>query len=156
MGDSFSSYLSSHSIYRVDDFNNNNNERVRRKRILNRFKKRSNFEMMIAAKRRRYWSSVSPVKATFALVATMLLLGTRATLRASAATPDLSGYITGGLGGVVRECLELEPIKGECGSEYSYELGSNFGADLKDWDVSMYGMFAWAQSFEGDGLENWN
>ena len=138
-----------------------------------------------AKRRRRYWSSVSPVKATFALVATMLLLGTRATLRASAATPDLSGYITGGLDRVVRECLEHEPFKGECGSKYSPELGSNFGADLKDWDVSMiqnmdysfnsafsfngdlsnwvvssatsmYGMFAWAQSFEGDGLENWN
>merc|ERR1719478_991277 len=91
-----------------------------------------------AKRRRRYlWSSVSPVKATFALIATMLLLGTRATLRASAATPDLSGYITGGLDGVVWDCLQIEPIKGECGSGHSPMLGSNFGADLKDWDVSM-------------------
>ena len=60
-----------------------------------------------AKRRRRYlWSSVSPVKATFALIATMLLLGTRATLRASAATPDLSGYITGGLEGVVEGGVE--------------------------------------------------
>ena len=100
-------------------------------------KKRGAARAAAAKRRRRYlWSSVSPVKATFALIATMLLLGTRATLRASAATPDLSGYITGGLDRVVRECLEHEPFKGECGSKYSPELGSNFGADLKDWDVS--------------------
>ena len=126
------------------------------------------------------------MKATFALIATMLLLGTRATLRAdAAATPDLSGYITSGFDGVVWECLQIEPIKGECGSEHSPMLGSTFGADLKDWDVSMienmdyvfshaysfngdlsnwdvssatsmYGMFSYSQSFEGDGLETWN
>ena len=46
-----------------------------------------------------------------------LLLGTRATLRADAvATPDLSGYITSGFDGVVWDCLQIEPIKGECGS----------------------------------------
>ena len=53
-----------------------------------------------------------PVKATFALIATMLLLGTRATLRAdAAATPDLSGYITSGFDGVVWTA-QIEPIKG--------------------------------------------
>ncbi len=149
-------------------------------------KKRGAARAAAAKRRRRYlWSSVSPVKATFALIATMLLLGTRATLRASAATPDLSGYITSGLQGVVWDCLQIEPIKGECGSEYSPMLGSTFGADLKDWDVSMiknmddvfsyaydfngdlsnwdvssatsmYGMFSYSQDFEGDGLETWN
>ena len=149
-------------------------------------KKRGAARAAAAKRRRRYlWSSVSPVKATFALIATMLLLGTRATLRASAATPDLSGYITGGLDGVVWDCLQIEPIKGECGSGHSPMLGSTFGADLKDWDVSMIknmdyafysayafngdlsnwdvssatsmeGMFSYSQSFEGDGLETWN
>ena len=150
-------------------------------------KKRGAARAAAAKRRRRYlWSSVSPVKATFALIATMLLLGTRATLRAdAAATPDLSGYITSGLQGVVWDCLQIEPIKGECGSEYSPMLGSTFGADLKDWDVSMiknmddvfsyaydfngdlsnwdvssatsmYGMFSYSQDFEGDGLETWN
>ena len=149
-------------------------------------KKRGAARAAAAKRRRRYlWSSVSPVKATFALIATMLLLGTRATLRASAATPDLSGYTTSGLQGVVWGCLQIEPIKGECGSEHSPMLGSTFGADLKDWDVSMIenmdyafysayafngdlsnwdvssatsmeGMFSYSQSFEGDGLETWN
>ena len=149
-------------------------------------KKRGAARAAAAKRRRRYlWSSVSPVKATFALIATMLLLGTRATLRASAATPDLSGYITSGFDGVVWDCLQIEPIKGECGSEHSPMLGSTFGADLKDWDVSMIenmdyvfshaysfngdlsnwdvssatsmeGMFSYSQDFEGDGLETWN
>ena len=149
-------------------------------------KKRGAARAAAAKRRRRYlWSSVSPVKATFALIATMLLLGTRATLRASAATPDLSGYITSGFDEVVWDCLQIEPIKGECGSGHSPMLGSTFGADLKDWDVSMIknmdnvfsyaydfngdlsnwdvssatsmeAMFVHSESFEGDGLETWN
>ena len=129
--------------------------------------------------------SLSSVKATtgFALVATtmMLLLGSAS----AAGAPNLSGRETYGFDSVVWECLEIDPIKGECGSGYSNALGSTFGADLKDWDVSMienmdyafysayafngdlsnwdvssatsmYGMFSYSQSFEGDGLETWN
>ena len=136
-----------------------------------------------AANKRRWWS-LSSVKATgFALVATtmMLLLGSAS----AAGAPNLSGRETYGFDSVVWECLEIDPIKGECGSGYSNALGSTFGADLKDWDVSMienmdyafysayafngdlsnwdvssatsmYGMFSYAQNFTGDGLETWN
>jgi len=142
---------------------------------------RSNETMMMMTQQQ----SLSSVKATtgFALVATtmMLLLGSAS----AAGAPNLSGRETYGFDSVVWECLEIDPIKGECGSGYSNALGSTFGADLKDWDVSMienmdyafysayafngdlsnwdvssatsmYGMFSYSQSFEGDGLETWN
>ena len=131
-------------------------------------------------------SLVSSVKATtgFVLVATTMMLFLLGSASAAGA-PNLSGRETYGFDAVVWECLEIDPIKGECGSGYSNALGSIFGADLKDWDVSMiknmdyafysayafngdlsnwdvssatsmYGMFSYSQSFEGDGLETWN
>ena len=44
--------------------------------------------------------------------------------------------------------------------DYVFSHAYSFNGDLSNWDVSsatsMYGMFAHSQDFEGDGLETWN